>query len=180
MSRIFGPTRQLGLVVRDFDQTLRQWTEIQGIGPFYFFREMPVSDYRYQGRDAEPPIVSIAFGYSGDLQIEIIHQHNSAPSCYLDFLASGREGLHHISGFADRPGFDDVYARAREAGLSAVHEGAIGDVRFAYFDTERAAGGITCEISESDMAEPRALFDRMRQAAFEWDGTDPLRPLADA
>ncbi len=177
MSRIFGPTRQLGLVVRNFDAALHEWTAVQGIGPFFYFRDMPVSDYRYRGQAAEPPIVSIAFGYTGDLQIEIIHQQNDAPSLYLDFLASGREGLHHISGFSDRPGFDAVYKRAKAAGLSSIHEGAIGGVRFAYFDTERQPGATTCEISESDMDEPRALFETMRLAAAEWDGIDPLRPL---
>lgn len=177
MSRIFGPTRQLGLVVKDFDATLRQWTHVQGIGPFFHFRDMEVSDYRYHGEPARPPVVSIAFGYTGDLQIEIIHQQNDAPSCYLDFLASGREGLHHISGFVDRPGYDLRYRQAGAVGLTPIHEGAIGGVRFAYFDTERMTGGTTCEISESDMAEPRAMFDIMREAARDWDGSDPVRPM---
>ena len=180
MSRIFGPTRQLGLVVKDFDATLHQWTEVQGIGPFFHFRDMEVSDYRYRGEIARAPVVSIAFGYTGDLQIEIIHQQNDAPSCYLDFLASGREGLHHISGFADRPGYEQRYGEALAAGLSPIHEGSIGGIRFAYFDAERVTGGTTCEISESDMEEARALFDIMREAARDWDGTDPIRLMPGA
>ena len=178
MSRLFGPTRQLGLVVRDFDRALAEWTTVRGVGPFFFFGGMPIADYRYRGAAAEPPVVSIAFGYSGDLQIEIIHQENDAPSCYLDFLAAGREGVHHVSGFADRPCFDACYAGARGVGLATLHEGAIGGVRFAYFDTEAGPGGIICEISESDMDGPRQLFAGMREAAAAWDGRDPLRPLA--
>ncbi|AMK19935.1 MULTISPECIES: VOC family protein [Sphingobium] len=177
MSRIFGPTRQLGLVVRDFDATLRHWTQVQDVGPFWFFRDMPVQDFRYRGQQAEPPIVSIAFGYTGDLQIEIIHQQNDAPSIYREFLDSGREGLQHISGFTDRPGYDRIHAEAIASGLSVVHEGSIGGTRFAYFDTESLPGAVTCEISESDMPGPRELFEGMRLAAASWDGSDPLRPL---
>lgn len=177
MSKIFGPTRQLGLVVRDFEATLRDWTQVQGIGPFWYFHDMPVQDFRYRGKESEAPILSIAFGYTGDLQIEIIHQKNDVPSIYRDFLASGREGMHHISGFSDRPGYDSIYADAVASGLSVLHEGAIGGTRFAYFDSERSAGAITCEISESDMTGPREIFENMRLAAACWDGSDPLRPL---
>jgi hypothetical protein len=158
---------------------LRDWTTVHGVGPFYYFRDTPVSDYRYKGRSEEPPVVSIAFGYSGDFQIEIIHQQNAAASCYRDFLASGREGLHHISGFTDRAGYDERYARAVACGLPSMHEGSIGGVRFAYFPTERGPGTPLCEISESEMDGPRQLFDRMQEAAAGWDGTDPVRPLAD-
>lgn len=177
MSRIFGPTRQLGLVVRDFDATLHNWTQVQGIGPFWYFRDMPVQDFRYRGEASEAPVLSIAFGYTGDLQIEIIHQQNDAPSIYRDFIASGREGLQHISGFTDRPGYDRIYGEAVGSGLSVLHEGSIGGTRFAYFDSERMPGGTTCEISESDADGTRELFDGMRIAAARWDGSDPLRLL---
>lgn len=178
MSQIFGPTRQLGIVVTDFMATLRHWTQVQGIGPFFYFTDTPVEDYRYRGEEAEPPLLSIAFAYSGDLQIEIICQQNSAPSCYLDFLSTGREGLQHISSFQDRAGFEERLDKARRSGLSPINEGAIGGVRFAYFDTHTIPGATVCEISESDMDEPRALFDDMRHQATTWDGTNPLRRLS--
>jgi len=177
MSQIFGPTRQLGIVVRDFDQALDEWISVRGVGPFYYFRDTPVEDFRYHGQPSEAPVLSIAFSYSGDLQIEIIHQQNDAPSLYRDFLNAGGEGLQHVSGFCDRPEYDARYARAVRSGLSPLHEGAIGGVRFAYFNTQKTPGGVCCEISESGMAEPRALFDGIRETAANWDGSDPLRPL---
>ena len=178
MSRIFGPMRQLGLVVRDFDAALRDWTEVQGIGPFYFFRDMPIADFRFRGVAAEPPIVSIAFGYTGDTQIEIIHQQNDVPSLYREFIDAGRNGLQHISGFCDsREAFDARRDAALAAGISPAQEGAIGGVRFCYFDTERTSGGVACEISESDMEGPRELFAGIRAEAAIWDGSNPLRPL---
>jgi hypothetical protein len=121
--------------------------------------------------------VSIAFGYTGDLQIEIVHQQNAAPSGYLDFLAEGREGAHHISSFYDRPGYEAAYARIVAADLPLLHEGNIGGIRFAYFATERSPGSMICELSESDMEMPKQLFDGMRAAAATWDGSDPMRAL---
>jgi hypothetical protein len=178
MSRIFGATRQLGLVVRDFDATLEHWTRVQGVGPFYCFRATPVAAYRYRGAPAEAPVLSIALGYSGALQIEIIHQHNAVPSIYRDFLQSGREGLHHISSFTDGPGFVQTVSAATAAGRVALCEGSIGGVRFAYFDTDVGAGTTTCEVSESDMDGPRQIFAMIRAAADNWDGAAPVRPLA--
>ena len=181
MSLIFGPARQLGIVVRDFDGALRHWAGIHGVGPFYCIREAPMLDYRYHGAPSAQPIVSLAFGYQGDLQVEIIAQHNDAPSCYLDFLNSGREGAHHVCGWADsREDYDTRYARANEAGLKTVHEGSMGGIRFAYFDTDKTPGGLYSELSEGAMTGAAELFERMRRAAQNWDGRDPIRPIEQA
>lgn len=181
MSSIFGPARQLGLVVRDFDAALRHWAQVHGVGPFYCIRQAPVDNYRYMGREAPTPIVSLAFGYQGDLQIEVVAQHNDAPSCYLDFLGSGREGAHHVCGWAaNSTEYDERYARANAAGLSAVHEGAMGGIRFSYFDSHNAPGGMYTELSEGGMAGAIDMFERMRLAARDWDGRDPIRSIEQA
>lgn len=177
MSRLFGPTRQLGIVVHDFMGTLRHWAEVQGIGPFFYFTDAPIDGFRLRGKEVDAPIVSIAFAYSGDLQIEIVHQQNDVPSLYQEFLESGREGLNHIAAFHDKPGYDATYARAVKAVGTPWQEGAIGGVRFAYFETERVPGATICEIAESGMEEPMALFEQMRVAAKQWDGSDPFRRL---
>lgn len=179
MSRLFGPTRQLGVVVHDFQGALQHWTQVLGIGPFFYFTDMPVSDYHYRGQPAEAPILSIAFGYSGDLQIEIIYQQNTAASPYLDFLATGREGLQHVSGFCSSEAeFDTRTEAILAAGIAPLGSGAIGGTRFAYFDTGTHPGATVSEISESGKPGPRELFDSLREICANWDGSDPIRPLA--
>lgn len=177
MSRLFGATAQLGLVVEDFDAAIAHWTGVHGVGPFFHFRNVAVDDYRYRGQPGPAPVVSIAFGYSGDVQVEIIAQHNDAPSCYREFLDSGRQGIHHVSSFLDTTGFDAAHAAMLANGNAELHAGAIGGIRFAYFDTDTAPGACVCEISESGQAEVKALFDSFREAAREWDGSEPLRPM---
>src|SRR4030095_13293249 len=92
MSRIFGPVRQDGDVVRDIGGSLHHWTTVLGVGPFFYFERAPITEFTYRGQSS-PIDVSIALGNSGDLQIELIQQRNDAPSMYRDFLAAGREGL---------------------------------------------------------------------------------------
>ena len=43
MSRLFGPLRQMGFVVRDIDQAMRHWVEVCGIGPWYL-AVVPIPD----------------------------------------------------------------------------------------------------------------------------------------
>ena len=96
MSRRFGKLRQNGYVVRDIEAALRHWTEVLGIGPFFYFERVPIEEFRYRG-EPSPLDVSIALGQSGALQIELIQQRNDAPSMYKDFLDAGHEGLQHVA-----------------------------------------------------------------------------------
>lgn len=40
MSRFLGNVRQNGYVVRDMDAALRHWTEVLGVGPFYYIEQV--------------------------------------------------------------------------------------------------------------------------------------------
>ena len=55
-----------------------------------------MESFRYRGELSDVD-VSIAMANSGDMQIELIEQHNDAPSPYLDFLNQRGPGLQHVS-----------------------------------------------------------------------------------
>ena len=180
MSRRFGSIRQIAFVVRDLDLTLRYWTETMGVGPFFVLRRMRPEGYRYRGAPSPAPLLSVALGNSGDLQVELIEQHDELPSAYRDFLAAGREGFQHVSSWLTRAEYDATMARALAAGTPIAHEGAMagGGVRFAYFATDAAApGGLMYEIA--DVAEPAVfpLMQMIADAAKGWDGSEPIREL---
>jgi len=80
MSRLFGAMRQIAFVVRDLDRALNYWTNTLGVGPFFVLRNLSPEKYRYRSRPSPPPLASIALGNSGDLQVEIIQQHDERPS----------------------------------------------------------------------------------------------------
>lgn len=180
MSRRFGSIRQVAFVVRDVERALRYWVETLGVGPFFLLREIAPDTFRYRGVVSPAPTLTIGFANSGDVQIELIQQHDDHPSAYRDFLASGREGLQHVSSWLTRAEYDATYARMTAADVPVAHEGAMagGGVRFAYFATDAAAtGGIMYEIA--DVAEPNVypMMQMIADAARDWDGGDPVREL---
>ncbi len=174
MSRIFGPIRQNGYVVRDIRAALDHWVNVAGVGPWFYVERVQTDYFRYRGSDS-PMEMSVALANAGDLQIELIQPRNDAPSMYRDFLAAGHEGLQHIAFWpADYQG---LYDRALSLGYRVGHEGQIGGPqgRFAYFDSQ-AHPGTVIEISDTSGAKG-PFFEHIRQAAAAWDGSDPIREL---
>lgn len=173
-----GGFSQLGMVVRDAEATMRYFGETLGIGPFFVMSGVMPGEFRYRGQPSEPPVLTLGFAQAGPVQIEVIQQHNDAPSAYTEFLAAGREGAQHMSiWFDDR----DAYWRAREkllaAGLVIAHEtGPEEPARFAYFES-RIPGGLMVEIAEAKTPATGGMFDRFADAAKDWDGEDPIRRL---
>ena len=50
MSRLFGPMRQVGIVVRDIEKSMRHWVEVCGVGPWFYAEQLPLDEVRYKGR----------------------------------------------------------------------------------------------------------------------------------
>ena len=174
MSRFFGNVNQNGYVVRDIDAALEHWTTVMGVGPFFYLETVPIDYFTYKGEPQDLEI-SIALGNSGDLQIELIQQRNSAPSMYLDFLNAGNEGLQHMSYWTKT--YQQDYDRAIASGFRVGQEGQIGGEqgRFVYFDTETHPGTI---IEMSDISGSKGeLFEYIRQESIGWDGSDPIRKV---
>jgi hypothetical protein len=175
VSRIFGDVRQNGYVVRDIHAALVHWTEVLGVGPFWFFEEAPVEDFRYRGEPSDL-VASIALAQSGPLQIELIQQRNDVPSMYRDFLEAGHEGLQHIAYWTEE--FDRDLERILGLGHEVRQSGQVGgaDGRFVYLATEAHPGTV---IELSEISGPKgAFFRHIAEAAREWDGMDPIRGRA--
>lgn len=177
MSRIFGEVRQIAYVVRDLDATMRYWTETLGVGPFYTLRDLVPTDWLYRGQPSPAPHVSIALGYSGDVQVELIQQHDDHPSAYRDLLASGREGFHHVSSWISPAEYDTRVPDLKARGIVPAHEGRLGagGVRFVYFDTGFGAEGLYFEIADLKETPLYDTMMRIRDVARTWDGRDPVR-----
>jgi len=115
---ILGPATQLGFVVRDVEAAMRHWIEVFGVGPFICMERgvsQPPAVTWMRGRPVTVEL-KLAFGFMGDVQIELIQQTNDAPSPYTEFLAAGREGLQHFGFWAPD------HARATQAVEAAGYE----------------------------------------------------------
>ena len=172
MSRLFGPLRQMGFVVRDIEAAMRHWSELCGIGPWYFAEKIAVTAFTYRGvRQPNGIHMSIAIANSGDVQLELIQQRCNTPSMYQEFLAAGREGLQHWSSWPEN--YDEIYQRALANGYTVGQEGESPRGPFVYFTAE-AHPGTVIEMSHLSPLR-RRIFDQVRQDAVGWDGRDPIR-----
>ncbi|HEX8058110.1 MAG TPA: VOC family protein [Novosphingobium sp.] len=165
-----GQLMQMAYVPQDFAAALRFWTETMGVGPFYLQRNLAPSGLQYMGLPTDA-VFSIAIAYWGEIQIELIEQHNGAPSIFTDRDRFGHDGLHHTCILVD-----DI----EEARRSAIASGGVVAQEVPgegwgvlYVDT----GGGPGTLLEIIQPNPGMLarFARMKADALAWDGTDPIR-----
>lgn len=168
-----GEVMQLAYVPSDFDGALKFWIETMGAGPFFALDHVKLDDLKYLGQPADIDF-SMVLGYWQDMQIELIRQHNDAPSIYKRWRDEGREGLHHVCILVD----DMAHARkiCAGAGASIAQEGKLaGGGEVIYADTHGGPGTMV-EILKPAPGT-RELFAMMREAARNWNGSDPVRKL---
>jgi len=179
MSRHFGSIRQIAFVVHDLERALRYWTETLGVGPFFLMRDLVPEAFHYRGKPSPAPRMTLALGNSGDVQVELIQQHDDRPSAYRDYLASGREGFQHVSSWLDRTTYDETRGRLLASGSEIAHEGALpgSGVRFVYFATDVAPGGLLYEMADVIGSPIEPVVNEIARAARGWDGRDPVRDL---
>lgn len=170
-----GLARQNGFIVEDIEAACRHWARRFGAGPFFVVRHMTLASFHYQGVESEPDL-SIALGNLGDLQIELIQQHNDAPSPYRDFATAKRAGLHHTSAWVND--YDGEQARQRALGLEPDCEGQLSDgMRFMYYGST-AVDGSVLEVADLGHDNEYAFgFELVRQTHAEWGGDEPVRFL---
>ena len=162
---------QTAYIVEDIRAAMDVFTRHLNVGP-WFWREggvFPWQVYRGKPTDVE---LSIAMGYSGSMQYELIQQLNEVPSVYTEVVKKRGYGLHHFG-----VGASDYAARCAhytKAGFELVYEAEVsGGNKVAYFDTMDVLSAFTEVINMSPATE--TMFTRFQQAAAGWDGSDPVR-----
>lgn len=173
---MLGSRVQLSFVVADLDAALRHWTEIMRIGPFVVI-EQSADDRRIVHRGRETPLeFSLAFSYLGDVQIELVHQTNDAPSPFKEFLDSGRSGLQHIAFWPED--FDGACQHLEHSGFTAICAMYLpdGTRNVVYYEAPGAMGTVV-ELVPMTPARTE-YFARIRTLARQWDGARPVRRFA--
>lgn len=167
---MLGPIMQNGFVVPDWRAAAMHWVESLGVGPFFAMEHVEFAEIFYRGEPTDIDM-SVAIAYSGDYQIELVQQHNDAPSIYTDFLIDNAPGLQHVGTLVD-----DLDAAIEEHGYHTrilQHGTTAAGQRFAYVDTVQH-NGTMLELIEADAAMHKA-FDHMRTTCRNWDGEKPIR-----
>ena len=178
MSRLFGEAIQTGIIVPDTAKAMEGWLEA-GIGPFYIADEhrMPA---RYRG-DENIIVFRAAFACSGFMQYELIQPLDDTPSAFNEFLKKNPEGgIHHLAYLCDD--IEETVARVNSNGMlfEVVQEFVFPDglIHEVYLEPVNKVGGAVAVQLISRKNKPGVrFFDRMRDAAGEWDGSRPTRSV---
>ncbi|MEP3052202.1 MAG: VOC family protein [Erythrobacter sp.] len=167
-----GEIMQLAFVPDDFDAAIEHWTKTMGVGPFFVMEGIHLEGMKYRGTPTDA-VFTLALANWGDMQIELIKPQDDHPSIYRGEYADIGGGLHHVCILVDD--IDDAYAACAEHGAEVVIEGSLGDSRVIYADPGQGPGHLV-EILQPGASSP-GLFAMIKQAAENWDGSDPVRSL---
>ena len=135
---------QIAIVVEDLDQTVKNYWEVFGIGPwdFYTYQRPLLNLIRYYGKDIDHSF-RIALTYFGPTRIELI-EVQSGNSIYADFIKDRGYGVQHLGILVED--MEEAKKEAQEKGFQIIQEGAgfgpDGDGHYAYIDSETRFGVI--------------------------------------
>ena len=126
---------QVGIIVKDVEETAKRLDELIGIGPF----EIMEPDYRdltFQGKAGKFKM-KLALAKAGPIQIELM-QPLHGETIYEEFVKRKAYGLHHLGIKTD-----DMERSVNEMelkGFKVIQSGNRPGVKWAYLSTERQLG----------------------------------------
>lgn len=133
---------QIGILVKDLDQTVKVLTEVFHIGPFQHIIYPPENrpdiqlDYRGEvGKFSH----RLAFARLGQIELEII-EPLSGESTLTEFIREHGEGIHHIR--FNTPDLDTSLAFLSQKGIQPMMSGSglRPGTRWVHLDTQEQVG----------------------------------------
>jgi glyoxalase/bleomycin resistance protein/dioxygenase superfamily protein len=162
---------QIAYITNDMDTTLRHWTEVMGVGPFFLLNSSEIENMHYRGEATDLDITA-ALSYNGQMCVEVIKQNNDVPSVYSEIMDKRGPGFHHWGYMTNK--FDKDVERFLSMGYPIAFDGEVKvGGRYAYMDSYDALGGMVELIDFPDKV--KELFEGLHSAAENWDGSDPVR-----
>lgn len=167
---------QIAFVVPDIPRAARGWAATLGAGPFFRLGEDPiVLDRAIRNGAPVDWSHSTSVGQCGRVQVELMEQYSAVPDELADDLQIGSHGLHHVAWLVDD--LDAESERLESLGCPNIMIGSIMGQEFRFHD---ARDGLGCRV-EFYLGLPgvQTFFSAVARAAQGWDGTDPVRSVAD-
>jgi len=149
---------QIAYIVPDLRSAVGFFKDKLGVPAFLVKEDIQGQEQTYRGKPGDFRH-SIAFGYAGAMQIELI-QSLSGASTYSEFLEHNpKGGVHHLGILVDDygKGVADMTAR----GFELVQSGRNGETRFAYFDVDHPIGTLLEIVCLAPQI--KAAFERLKR-----------------
>ena len=132
-----GALRQQAYVVTDIGEAKESMRRSFGCAKFFEFES--TAPWELRGRTVQCDL-AVAFGRSGNLQVELI-QPLRGEGVHFELLEARGAGLHHLGFYVDDlGGYDEVAAACAGHGFPPVMSGGLGPSRFCYLDTIETLG----------------------------------------
>ena len=133
-----GDIIQIAHVVTDVDETMKNYIETFGYGPWdvYDFKAPLLRESMYRGKPATHEYI-VAVTWVQGIQLELM-QPVKGYSIYDEYLEQNKGGFHHVKIF-----FQDcekAVADLQKKGFEVIQSGKIGQDEFYYMDTEKVFG----------------------------------------
>ncbi|MCL5097870.1 MAG: VOC family protein [Candidatus Omnitrophica bacterium] len=137
----FKSAIQVGVVVRDIEQTMKQLTAVFGIGPFRVIECPPKGREDRQFLDGQPAHFRTrqAFADLGNIELELI-QTLEGRTTWSDFLAEHGPGIHHIRFNVPDHAALTTYLRGKGIGVTQEGAGIRDGTYWVNYDTEKLLG----------------------------------------
>jgi hypothetical protein len=169
---ILGPVLQWGFLVRDLDESMDNWINKLGVGPWWGYRNVPAKAV-VDGEESDI-VMSVGLAYHQGMQIELIHQTNDANSPYRSFYDHGEDAqmLQQLGYMV--PDVDVAISQCEDRGMLEV--GRIlpaPDLAYVYMSCP-AMAGMVIELLPHD----QGFLDEYQRCVAEADGSDPYRLIS--
>jgi len=151
-----GDLTQVGMVVKDLQESMERYWKLLGIGPWsiYTFAPPDLREATVRGKRVDYSM-RLALCMAGPVQLELI-QPLDGPSIYVEHLATKGEGLHHIQSRVEN--IEETLAAFEKNGISVLMSGKQGDGEFYYLDTEPVLGIIYEIFRRKTRSAPEAVY----------------------
>lgn len=163
---------QIAYAVPDAAAGAARWAEQFGAGPFFVRPHIPVTDVLYRGQAASFDHTS-AYGQWGEVMVELVQDHGTAPSVVRERYAPDESGLHHVAYMVTD--LDGTVAHLGAYGFPLAMRAVAGETVFCFVDAVATLGHMIELYERSDRLA--GFYSMVRAAAAGWDGADPVRVI---
>lgn len=128
---------QIGVVVKDIRESLKNYTELLGWGPWnvYELEKSRLDHTEVYGEVTEYTSI-IAETNLGNIDFELI-EPVSGPNIYKEYIEQHGEGLHHLACMGSDSDHEEIFRKFRDKGFKKTMTGRIdGKIEYYYLDTD--------------------------------------------
>jgi len=165
-----GAVCQFAFYVNDIQSAMSEYSKQLDVGPWFYMERVAIKN-TYRGK---PSVFngSVAVGYAGPMQIELIRQSDTSPSVFMEIDERRRNGLHHQA-VAVRD-FDARMKAYTDSGFeTAMYLENEFRNRIAYVDTKGHLPFFIEVVEVNEIVE--RVYTTLHRISIDWDGKDPVR-----